>query len=152
MPIYRPTTVLIAEDEPLISETMVDVLTDAGFVVCGVATNISEGMHLVQTQRPDIAVLDVMLANGDLGVDLARQIRALDAGTPVLFCTGTPEHCVDAGAGDAYVAKPYRLDVLCRAVQCMAAYNSSGQLTEPPPEMRILGGGLFAPERGQAAD
>ncbi len=55
------TRVLIVDDQPAFRRALRQLLTRAGLVVGGEAGSIAEAEALVQTVRPDLAVVDVML-------------------------------------------------------------------------------------------
>lgn len=102
---HRVLTVLLVEDDPAMRLLVAYNLEAAGFRVAG-ATTGEEGLRLATSERPDIALLDVMLP--DLGgFDLAERLRPL----PVVFVSARAaeadiERARRAGAID-YVAKPF---------------------------------------------
>lgn len=81
-PLYR--TVLIVEDEPLISEIYRTVFAARKYVVLS-AFNKQSAMHLIETQRPRIILLDLMIPIGPgeamieydhpVGFDLLEWVR-----------------------------------------------------------------------------
>jgi len=78
------TTVLIVEDDPLIAISLRMILEDEGYEVCGVAATEQQAILLGLTHRPDVAVVDVRLAEGS-GVVAGR--RLLANGTRIVFAT-----------------------------------------------------------------
>jgi DNA-binding response OmpR family regulator len=64
--------VLIAEDDFLLGDLLEDVLVDGGYQVCGIARSVAEAIELGKRHRPDLAVLDVRLAEGSLGTDIVK--------------------------------------------------------------------------------
>ncbi|MGW4736192.1 response regulator transcription factor [Streptomyces shenzhenensis] len=79
--------VVIAEDNALLREGMVLLLTSAGHEVVGVAGSGPEIMPAVLDHRPDIAVLDVRMPPGfrDEGLRAALEARQRMPGLPVLM-------------------------------------------------------------------
>lgn len=69
--------VLIAEDDLMIADMVEMLLVDAGYEVCGIARTVAEAVELTQHQKPDLAVIDVRLADGDLGTEIAAQLDGL---------------------------------------------------------------------------
>ena len=66
--------------------------------------------------------------NGDSGIDLTAQVRALGQAFPIILVTASPDEDLrhaarDAGC-DAYITKPFSLDVLIDAIE-------SASRTEP---------------------
>ncbi|MEU6974500.1 MULTISPECIES: response regulator transcription factor [unclassified Streptomyces] len=78
--------VVIAEDNALLREGLVLLLTSAGHEVAGVAATGPEILPLLLGQRPDVAVLDVRLPPGfrDEGLRAALAARAELPDLPVL--------------------------------------------------------------------
>ena len=69
------TNVLIVEDDPLIAISLRMVLEDEGHEVCGVAATEQQAISLGLTYCPDIAVVDVRLAEGS-GIEAGRRLLA----------------------------------------------------------------------------
>jgi DNA-binding NarL/FixJ family response regulator len=77
--------VLIIDDHPMIRRGLRDMLDDDPVVeVCGEAADTAEALEQVRKLRPDLAIIDVSLPSGS-GVELAKQIRALNRGIRMLF-------------------------------------------------------------------
>lgn len=101
--------ILLVDDEPEILEMLVSILSDDGYVNIRTAKTAKEALSLCQSWQPQIAVLDVMLPDGD-GFSLFEQIRAF-SDFPVLFLTARGEdddkfRGLGLGADD-YMVKPF---------------------------------------------
>jgi CheY-like chemotaxis protein len=59
------TTVLVAEDEPMIAMTVMSELGEAGFLAVGPFTTTSQALAYCRKHTPDCAVLDLRLADGE---------------------------------------------------------------------------------------
>ncbi len=85
------------------------------------AYSLAEARKLLQTHKPDILVMDVMLPDGS-GVDFCAEYRKF-ADTPVLFLSGKAQ--VDdrvaglSAGGDYYLTKPYDYDELVAVVESL---------------------------------
>ena len=104
------SVVLGVEDEESYQEALKVGLTVEGFVVVS-ATNLSEARELIETTKPDLILLDVMLPDGS-GLDLCREICETKR-IPVIMVSARTEELdvvlgLEIGAAD-YVTKPYRL-------------------------------------------
>ncbi|MDT7953381.1 MAG: response regulator [Acetobacteraceae bacterium] len=109
--------VLIVEDEALVALTLEDVLTEAGYVVCGIADRPGPALEIARTLEPDIAVIDVRLAGGDDGIVLAEQL-AVSTPMLILFATGNPaEVRARARAGHGCLSKPFQSEWLLAALE-----------------------------------
>jgi DNA-binding NarL/FixJ family response regulator len=71
-----PTSVLIVDDDPAFRGLAVRLLSAAGLLVVGEAENVAEGLAKAGELRPDAALVDIGLPDGD-GFGLARQLTAL---------------------------------------------------------------------------
>ena len=100
---------LLVDDEPELLKMVTVILTDEGFQNLVTAANMKEGIAAVQSEKPDLAILDVMLPDGD-GFSLMEQMRTW-TDIPVIFLTARDEAADKlAGLGlgaDDYIAKPF---------------------------------------------
>ena len=104
------SVVLVVEDEESYQEALKVGLTVEGFVVVS-ATTLSQARALIETTKPDLILLDVMLPDGS-GLDLSREICETKK-IPVIMVSARTEELdivlgLEIGAAD-YVTKPYRL-------------------------------------------
>ena len=76
---------LVVEDEALVAWLLRDVLEHHGYEVVGPASTQEGARELVQRERPEVAVVDVKLKQGD-GIETAREM--VREGVGVLFLTG----------------------------------------------------------------
>jgi two-component system OmpR family response regulator len=106
-----PGTVLVVEDEPSIADVLAIALRYHRFEVMTAGT-VREALALAERTRPDVALLDVMLPDGD-GRVLGRRLRAGQPGLALVFLTArdSPAEVVGAlGFGDDYITKPFNID------------------------------------------
>ena len=102
--------VLVVDDEPMVREVVARYLAREGFSVTEAGDGLS-AMTAVDSFRPDLVVLDVMLP-GRTGFDVLRTLRARgDAAPPVILLTARVEESdrvlgLELGADD-YVVKPF---------------------------------------------
>jgi two-component system, response regulator PdtaR len=66
--------ILIVEDEALIALELESLLQDDGHLPIGIAATAREAMALGELE-PDLALVDVHLADGPTGIDVARRLR-----------------------------------------------------------------------------
>jgi DNA-binding response OmpR family regulator len=102
------TTVLVVDDEPTIREIVVTYLKRDGYRTLEAADG-DRARELIETERPDLVVLDLMLPGTD-GLELCRRIRA-GSHLPVIMLTARGEESdrivgLELGADD-YVTKPF---------------------------------------------
>lgn len=77
--------VLIMEDEFIVALDLSDMAADLGFCVDGPFATLAEGVEAIATHRPDAAILDVQLADGEV-FPLADVLMQL--GVPIIFHSG----------------------------------------------------------------
>jgi len=100
--------VLVVDDEQQILRALRVILRESGFEVLPAATG-EEALDLAALQRPDAAIIDLLLPDFD-GVELARRLREwTDMPLIVLSAVGEEDakvRALAAGADD-YVTKPF---------------------------------------------
>jgi CheY-like chemotaxis protein len=77
--------ILIMEDEFIVALDLSDMTQDLGFEVEGPYATLAEGTRAVAQHRPDAAILDVQLADGEV-FPLADILMQL--GVPIIFHSG----------------------------------------------------------------
>ena len=85
MVFYARPSVMIAEDNPLIIESYENVVTDAGLSVAGSFLSCRSAEDWLSIHRPDVAILDVALQDGDCAA-LAKELCSRDI--PFLVVSG----------------------------------------------------------------
>jgi DNA-binding NtrC family response regulator len=106
--------VLVVEDEPIIAFDLENLVLDNGFEIAGLARTEAEALALAP--RADIALVDVQLADGPTGPQLARTL--IDRyGIEVIFMTGNPEMVANFPGAVRTVPKPQSLEKVEAALQ-----------------------------------
>ncbi|HVA92832.1 MAG TPA: response regulator [Chloroflexota bacterium] len=117
LPPYR---VVVAEDNKVLRDLLVQQLSERGHIVAGIAATGIEVVEVVRGARPDVAVIDRGLPLLD-GLEASREIAA-QAPTAVVVLSGylsraDPDlEALDAGA-QVFVAKPYTMEELEEALE-----------------------------------
>ena len=122
-PAQDAPTILLVDDEPDLVELLRYALEGAGYRVVS-AANGEDGLAAAEAERPDLAILDIMMPRMG-GVEMTRRLRE-DAQlrlTPILMLTARAEESdeiagLDAGADD-YVTKPVSPKKLVSRVRAM---------------------------------
>ncbi|MDR0182083.1 response regulator [Lysobacter arvi] len=105
----RSSSMLFVEDDSLLAEYAVDALRIAGLHVHPVA-DARAAIELFVDGRFDCAVIDVELPGGIDGVELARRLRELRPGFPIVLATGYDADACGAPADLRVFQKPYRFE------------------------------------------
>src|SRR5437867_544199 len=132
------TTVLVADDEPVVRDVVVRYLRQAGYETAEAADGLAARDYL-RTTEPGLIVLDVMLPGVD-GLDLCRWVRARST-VPIIMLTARGDEAdrivgLELGADD-YVTKPFSPREL---VVRVATVLRRGQPVPLPGERVVVGG------------
>jgi two-component system, OmpR family, KDP operon response regulator KdpE len=125
--------VLVVEDDPNIVDLIRSNLAVRGFDTV-VSTDGSRAMQLLETEQPDIVLLDLMLPEAD-GIELCRLIRERSAvGIIVVSARGGERDKVTAlnvGADD-YMTKPFSIEELLARIAATLRRTRPNASSEPP--------------------
>ncbi|WP_223691270.1 response regulator transcription factor [Leifsonia poae] len=135
------TKVLMVEDDPNIVDLIRANLTVRGFDTV-VSSDGSRVLRLLETERPDIVLLDLMLPAAD-GIELCQQIRGHSSiGIIVISARGGERDKVAAlnvGADD-YMTKPFGIDeLLARITATLRRSRPAAAPEDTPPVLQISG-------------
>jgi DNA-binding response OmpR family regulator len=109
-------TILLVEDDPVLSTFLADNLTADGFEPI-IAETVRDGLRELSYKRPDVAIVDLGLPDGS-GLELIGRVRAadgvasrLDPAVPILVLSGRAGELdrvrgFERGADD-FVPKPF---------------------------------------------
>jgi two-component system OmpR family response regulator len=132
--------IAIVEDEPSIRANYSEALTRHGYEVASYASR-PEAMAAFRTRLPDLAVIDVALADEpDGGFTLCREVRAMSPALPIIFLSARDSD-FDIVAGlrigaDDYLTKDASLHQLTARIA--ALFRRSDLLSAPPSAEDVL--------------
>ncbi len=115
-----PGRILVADDEPYITDVVTAALRFEGFASEEASTG-SEALEKAREGMCDLIVLDVMLPDID-GFEVCRRLRDENVLTPVLFLTArdsTADKLAGLVHGDDYVTKPFSIDELVARIRAV---------------------------------
>jgi len=123
-PLEKRASVLLVEDEPLISDIAAEALQEQGFAVHAVAS-AAEALHCLNSGEPiDVLFTDVNLAGGMDGGALAHRARELRPGLPIMYTSGRQHPiALDPVEGSMFVHKPYDFFDLGRLLDYLVGSN-----------------------------
>ncbi len=106
--------VLIVEDEVIAANYLKQIVLQAGFNVIDIVSEGSRAVQIAELERPDLILMDIMLADSMSGVDAAINIRISNKNVVIIFLTAYAEEsmvdaAIEAGAL-CYFVKPYNKD------------------------------------------
>jgi two-component system response regulator QseB len=117
----RAHPVLLIEDDPSLSEILVEIMTAENYAVTA-ARDGQSGLHLALTRSYEVIILDRGLPAID-GIDLLARLRSRGVVTPVIILSalGLPSDRIDgldAGAED-YLSKPFDVGELLARIRAL---------------------------------
>ncbi len=118
-----PAKVLIVDDHPAVRDALAAEISRHGdFKVCGEAADIADALKLVDSKKPDVAVIDVSLKSGN-GIDLIKRIK--DRKNPIRMLVWSmysdslyAERTLRAGAM-GYINKEHATSKIVEAIRCV---------------------------------
>ncbi len=123
---------MIVEDQAILAMELELVLGDAGCVVVGSAMDEAGAFALADRERPDLALVDVNLLDGQTGPGIAARL-VRENGATVIFLTANPEQIPDGFCGAiGAVSKPFDEQTI-RAAVAFADHFIRHRVVEPAP-------------------
>lgn len=118
-------TILVVEDEAPVRQLVTNALRRAGYRVLTAEDANSAMGQLERLGSPiDLLLTDVIMP-GRNGRELARDAQAFQPGLPVLFMSGYADRTFGPdGPGEAFLQKPFALDVLIARIRYMLAEHA----------------------------
>jgi DNA-binding response OmpR family regulator len=122
--------ILVIDDDPEICEAMETILSEYGYQVM-TALDTTKGQQFIEKNRPDLLILDIMMATMDEGFHFATELKRKEGpyGMPILIVSARPplergyERTIDQDmdwiAADIFMEKPVDMEDLVRNVQIL---------------------------------
>jgi CheY-like chemotaxis protein len=122
----KRASVLLVEDEPMISDLATEVLQEQGFEVAAVSNAGDALRRLISGAPVDVLFTDVNLPGGMDGGTLARRARELRPNLPVIYTSGRRAviEQLDPVEGSMFVPKPYDLFRVGRLLDYLVAAHT----------------------------
>jgi len=154
----RPSKVLVVDDEVAILQTLRYNLEKNGYVVC-VAGDGRQALSVVEIEKPDLILLDIMLPSLD-GIEVCREIRRR-SNVPILMLKAKGQEIdkvlgLEIGADD-YITKPFSIhEVIARIRAHLRRANAAIHHEHPPVlsggDVKLDVGSQSVTKRGAAID
>jgi CheY-like chemotaxis protein len=125
----QATSVLIIEDEPLISMQLEDLVGSLGHTIFATAATRTQARQVIGDDVPGLVLADIQLADGSSGLDAVDDILAI-ASVPVIFITAYPERLLtgDRPEPTYLVTKPFQEATVRAAISQALFFGSSRPL------------------------
>jgi CheY-like chemotaxis protein len=120
--------IVIVDDDQDIRDSLQAILEGKQYAVV-TAADKTEGMEKINTEKPDLAILDVMMSTWQDGFEMARQLKKDPRfkDMPILMLTGVKDKTgidFEATAGDptwcpvdGFLNKPVEPDILLAEIE-----------------------------------
>jgi CheY-like chemotaxis protein len=115
--------VLVVEDEAIIAFDLEGTLRELGCVVLPIAPSVAEALAVLKAERPEAALLDVRLADGEV-TPVAEALAVI--GVPFALVTG----CEDGALSEPLARTPLRIH---KPYSPEDVRQTLSQLLQPPP-------------------
>lgn len=120
------TRILVVDDELAIRTLVSDVLSDAGYVVA-TASNGADAMAAIESARPDVVLLDLVMPGMD-GWSFLRtwQESAVLRGLPIGVMSAAPEgyRALSSHGSIRFIPKPFDVQDLLDMVGELATHST----------------------------
>ncbi len=117
-------SILVVEDEPLITMMLEDFLDALGYRLAGTCDGVADALAHVRDGGFDAALLDVNLRDGETSWPVADALSA--SGRPFVLATGGGDEGVpERHAAVPVLNKPYTLDGVKHAFESLLAGHAS---------------------------
>ncbi|MDG5767947.1 response regulator transcription factor [Balneolales bacterium ANBcel1] len=127
---HKNPVIMIVEDEPSLIFTLRDTLENEGYDTI-VAENGSKALEMLQEQKPDLMILDIMLP-GLSGFDVCQKVRERKLTFPIIILTARDQEIdkvtgLNIGADD-YITKPFGVKELLARIKARLRRTDSKPL------------------------
>lgn len=131
-PMSKRPGILIVEDEFLVALDLEEIVSQAGFRVVGIVSDVKSAKAIIDP--PAAAFVDLNLRDGPTGGTIAKYL-AERFGTRIIFVTANPAKIGELpNTVVGLLPKPFSP----RAIESSLNYTFSPECTVPPSELRIL--------------
>ncbi|MEM9794906.1 MAG: response regulator [Pseudomonadota bacterium] len=122
--------IMIIEDETIIAMDLESLVSDMGHRVTGIARTHQEAVDLARSERPDLILADIQLADNSSGIEAVNEVMEDLGRCPVIFITAFPERLLSGERKEPafLIAKPYTPDQVVSAVSQAMFFSSTETL------------------------
>lgn len=134
--------ILVVDDEPKLVRLVKEVLTATGYEVLSAARG-EEAIELVALEKPDLIVLDIVLADDVDGFAVAQRVRQFSSIPIVMLTAKVREDDMLRGfkvGADDYLTKPFSSKELIVRVEAVLKRSRNAEVE--PSEGKIVCGDL----------
>lgn len=139
--------ILVVEDDPMIAESVQDILGVLKHEIVGVADDAEKAIAICNESLPDLALLDIQIGGDIDGVDLADLLNQ-NFQIPFIFTTAFADNDTIARAKSkgpyGYLVKPYGIKDMNAAIEvAMSAFERFKKASESPAMSKVIQDSIF---------
>ena len=139
--------VLIVEDDPMIAESLQDILELLNHHVVGIADNADTAIEMCNEHDPELALLDIQIAGDIDGIELAELLTD-QFDFPIIFSSAFADERTLARAKKrksfGYLVKPYGAKDVNAAIEvAMSAFDRLKEAEDKPQMTKIVDEYIF---------
>ena len=146
--------ILLVEDELIIAEDMTNMLERIGYEIVGSAIDFDEAIEILETEKPDLILLDVNLGGKKDGIHLAEEINRR-FGIPFIYTTSFTDGATIERAKKTqpinYLVKPFKQAQLYTAIEIamlnLAKKEDTSKTTTEETENLVIKDALFIKDK-----
>lgn len=112
--------IVICEDEVIIAEHLKSILNNFGYSIAGLAHNYKDSIRLIDSVRPDLAILDIQMQGHSDGIEIARYISKYYDFPFVFLTASTDKATIDHALSlkpFGYIVKPFNAIEIYSTIQ-----------------------------------
>jgi DNA-binding LytR/AlgR family response regulator len=117
----------IVEDEAIIAMGLASILERCDYQIAFISDSYEDAVEALQTNKPDLVLIDIFLSGVQSGIDLAQYINEHEKGTAFAFLTANADAVTVQQAKKtrpaAYLIKPFSDETVYAAIE-VALYNN----------------------------
>ncbi|HPG58514.1 MAG TPA: PAS domain S-box protein, partial [Candidatus Wallbacteria bacterium] len=124
-----PENILIVEDKIIVARDLQQLVEGYGYNVIAIASSGAEAYSIAVERRPDLILMDIMLGEGDDGIETALKIKnKLDVAIVYASAYSNNETLMRAGKSEpyGYILKPFNEREINATIQ-MALYKHKAE-------------------------
>lgn len=129
--------ILMVEDDMIIAADISIQLSNLGYEIIGISTHAEDALKIIETNRPDVILMDIILSGKMNGIDAAHLVLERHQ-IPVIFLTSNTDDATFNRALSAkpfaFITKPFQSIDLERTLQMTFQRIAVEQESEPLPE------------------
>ncbi|MCB0685706.1 MAG: response regulator [Saprospiraceae bacterium] len=145
--------ILVVEDEMIIGAEISMYLEQIGHEVIGLLPRAEDVIPFIESNKPQLVLLDIRLKGTLDGIDIAGKIKSLYDDIPIIFLTANSDdfhfNRASATRPEAFISKPFTKKNLHRAVALVASKLSEHEINPTSGEVTLLDDRVFIYDKGK---